>query len=32
MFDEGPVLPQIVAIVTVSAVAFILIVSFYGWG
>jgi hypothetical protein len=30
MFDEGSVLPEILAVVTLFAVAFVLILAFYG--
>jgi hypothetical protein len=31
MFDEGSVLPEIVAVLVVSAVGLILILALYGW-
>jgi hypothetical protein len=31
MFEENPVLPEVFAVLTLFAVAFILIIAFYGW-
>jgi hypothetical protein len=32
MFEEGSIVAEMVAVVAVSAMAFILILVFYGWG